>query len=393
MKTKLPISENAQEWIVAVILFVMTNPFLLWFAPLNTIAVMLFYGVSLLYSAPIKKKYRTGFLLLAIFYLLVAIRYGLELSMIYTMAVPIAFLIDKSFLCRCFDKFIKIFAVLITISLVVYVMVAILQLNLPYSHINPINSLKVEGVYYDRYFMLLVDPAERGFLTRFYGLYDEPGVVGTIVSVILVGNKFDFKKNKYLIPTFLAGFFSFSLFFYVVSIVSVFFNIRKSNIIYVLISIPIVLYALSFIPGVDILIYNRFLFEDGVWLGDSRTSDDFKLWFSKFTSTADFWLGLGPGANLLYNKGGASYKDLIVNYGILMFLMYILSLFILIIRTKSTLRDIIVASVIIFGYVFQRPFITDVFMVLSIMYVLFNNKKMNTISPKVDKQYGLQIVK
>ncbi len=394
MKTNFPISKDAQEWIVAVILFVMTNPFFLWFAPLNTIAVMLFYGVSLSYSAPIKKKYRTGFLLLTIFYFLVAIRYGLELSMIYTMAVPIAFLIDKSFLCRCFDKFIKIFAVLITISLVVYVMVAILQMNLPCSHINPINSLKAEeGVYYDRYFMLLIDPAERGFLTRFYGIYDEPGVVGTICSVILVGNKFDFKKNKYLIPTFLAGFFSFSLFFYVLLIVGIFFNIRKSNIIYVLISIPIVLYALSFIPGVDILIYNRFLFEDGVWLGDSRSSNDYKAWFERFIYTADVWFGLGPGANLLYNKGGASYKDLIVNYGILMFIMYILSLFILIIRTKSTLRDIIVASVIIFGYVFQRPFITDVFMVLSIMYVLFNNEKVNTISSTVDKQYGLQIIK
>lgn len=394
MKAKVTISDNAQEWIVAVILFVMTNPFFLWFTPLNTIAIIFFYGVALLYSAPIKKQYRTGFLLLTIFYFIVAIRYGLELSMLYTMAVPIAFLIDKPFLCRCFDKFIKIFAFLITISLVVYIMVAILQMNLPYSNINPINSLRAEeGFSYDRYFMLIVDPTERGFLMRFQGLYDEPGVVGTIVSVILASNKYGFNKNKFLIPIFLAGFFSFSLFFYVVSIICAFFNIRKSNIIYVLISIPIALYALSFIPGVDILIYNRFLFEDGVWLGDSRSSDDFKVWFTKFTSSADFWLGLGPGANLLYNKGGASYKDLIVNYGILMFLMYILSLFILIIRTKSTLRDIIVASVIIFGYVFQRPFITDVFMVLSIMYVLFNNEKMNTISSTVDKQYGLQVVK
>lgn len=394
MKTKVKISDNTQEWIVAVMLFVMTNPFFFWFTPLKTIAIILFYGVSFLHSAPIKKKYRIGLLLLTIFYFLVAIRYGLKLSMLYTMAIPIVFLINMSFLCRCFDKFIKILAVLLTISLVVYVMVAIVQMNLPHTHINPINSLKAEeGFSYDRYFMLLVDATERGVLTRFYGIYDEPGVVGTICSIILVSNQFAFKKNKYLIPIFLAGIFSFSLFFYIVSIVGVFFNIRKSNIIYVLISIPIVLYALSFIPGVEILIYNRFLFEDGVWLGDSRSTGNYEAWFNRFTKTADVWFGLGPGANLLHNKGGASYKDLIVNYGIVMFLMYILSLFILIIRTKSTLRDIIVASVIIFGYVFQRPFITDVFMVLSIMYVLFNNKKMKMISPKVDKQYGLQIVK
>lgn len=386
MKTKVTISGNTQEWIVAVILFVMTNPFFLWFAPVKTVAVILFYGVSLYHSAPINKRQRTGFLLLTIFYLLVAIRYGPALSMIYTMAIPIVFLIDKSFLCRCFDKFIKIFAVLITISIVVYVMVAILQMNLPHTQIKPINSLKEEdGFLYNRYFMLLVDPTERGFLTRFYGLYDEPGVVGTIASVILVSNKYAFKKNKYLIPIFVAGFFSFSLFFYIISIVSVFFNIRKGNIIFLLITIPIIIYALSFIPGVDILIYNRFLFEDGVWLGNSRSTEGYDAWFSKFVNTADVWFGLGPGANLLYNKGGASYKDLIVNYGIVMFLMYSMSLFLLIIKTKSTIREIIIASVIIFGYVFQRPFITDVFMVLSILYVLFNNETVHTVYSIVDK--------
>lgn len=386
MKTKVTISGNTQEWIVAVILFVMTNPFFLWFAPVKTVAVILFYGVSLYHSAPINKRQRTGFFLLTIFYLLVAIRYGPALSMIYTMAIPIVFLIDKSFLCRCFDKFIKIFAVLITISIVVYVMVAILQMNLPHTQIKPINSLKEEdGFLYNRYFMLLVDPTERGFLTRFYGLYDEPGVVGTIASVILVSNKYAFKKNKYLIPIFVAGFFSFSLFFYIISIVSVFFNIRKGNIIYLLITIPIIIYALSFIPGVDILIYNRFLFEDGVWLGNSRSTEGYDAWFSKFVNTADVWFGLGPGANLLYNKGGASYKDLIVNYGIVMFLMYSMSLFLLIIKTKSTIREIIIASVIIFGYVFQRPFITDVFMVLSILYVLFNNETVHTVYSIVDK--------
>ena len=364
----------------------MTNPFFLWFAPVKTVAVILFYGVSLYHSAPINKRQRTGFFLLTIFYLLVAIRYGPALSMIYTMAIPIVFLIDKSFLCRCFDKFIKIFAVLITISIVVYVMVAILQMNLPHTQIKPINSLKEEdGFLYNRYFMLLVDPTERGFLTRFYGLYDEPGVVGTIASVILVSNKYAFKKNKYLIPIFVAGFFSFSLFFYIISIVSVFFNIRKGNIIYLLITIPIIIYALSFIPGVDILIYNRFLFEDGVWLGNSRSTEGYDAWFSKFVNTADVWFGLGPGANLLYNKGGASYKDLIVNYGIVMFLMYSMSLFLLIIKTKSTIREIIIASVIIFGYVFQRPFITDVFMVLSILYVLFNNETVHTVYSIVDK--------
>lgn len=373
------LSDSTKEWFIAILLFVMTSPFFLWFFPFKTIAVFIFYILSLRYSASIQLKYRFGFLLLTFFYMLVAIRYGFQLSLLYTMAIPIVFVIDKELLCKGFANFIKLFAIFISISLFIYLLVAILQIYLPHSKIAPINTLKAEeGFLYDRYFFLLIDPTERGFLTRFYGLYDEPGVVGTISSVILVSNKYAFKKNKFLIPVFLAGFFSFSLFFYAITIICVLVNLRKGNFAYVLVSFAIIVYVLSFIPGVDILVYNRFLIEDGVWLGNSRSTGDYDLWFHNFIRTSDAWLGLGPGANLLYNKGGASYKDLIVNYGLLMFGLYIFSLFVLIIRSKSSFRDVIVALVIIMGYVFQRPFITDVFMVLSFLYILFNKDEIMT---------------
>jgi len=376
MKAKVNQIDNTKEWFVAIVLFIMTSPYFVWHSPIRLVSVFLFYGIAITHSSKISQKYVGGFILLSFFYFLVAIRYGLKPSMLYTMLIPIVFLINKSFFCRCFEKFVKIFAICMSVSLFIYVLVVVFKINLPYSTIVPLNSLKEkEGYSYLRYLFLICDPTERGIIMRFYGIYDEPGVVGTISSIILASNKYAFKKNRFLIPVFIAGFFSFSLFFYVVSIVSALLLFRKKNAIYVLLFVVIVIYALSFIPGADILVFNRFSIEKGIWLGNSRSVGGYDEWFRQFIRTPDVLLGLGPGANLLYNKGGASYKDLITNYGIIMFSIYLFSLIILITKTKSTLRERMIAALVILGYIFQRPFVTDVFMVLSIMYVLFNNEE------------------
>ena len=54
--------------------------------------------------------------------------------------------------------------------------------------------------------------------------------------------------------------------------------------------------------------------DDGL-SGDNRTSAFFDQWFQKYISTPTSIVGLGGGESLKINYGGASYKDLIVDYG------------------------------------------------------------------------------
>lgn len=53
------------------------------------------------------------------------------------------------------------------------------------------------------------------YIAQIFGMYDEPGVVGTIAGAILMTRQFNFKK-WINIPIFIAGILSFSLFFYVI---------------------------------------------------------------------------------------------------------------------------------------------------------------------------------
>lgn len=374
-----PHFNQAQEWLLAVLLFFMTTPYFVWFTIIPTVSVIGFYLLTVAHYSPIKNKYRIGVFLFSIFYFFVAIQYGMELSMVYTIVIPLVFLMDSVFLCKGFDKFIKILSACLAISIIVYILVVFFNVSLPHTPYAPKNAYKVMfGFTYDQYPLLLLDPTNRGdILPRFYGIYDEPGVVGTICAIIMVTNQYNFKK-KSLIPLFIAGFFSFSLFFYIITICYYIITLRRSNIVFTILFAVLIFFVLSKISGVEELVYNRFLIEDGRWLGDSRDKEGYGQWFSDFVNSSDFLLGLGPGANLEHNLGGASYKDIIVNYGFIMFLFYIVSLIVLIFNYSKGLRNLIICSIVIMGYVFQRPFITDVFMPISFLYILYKAADMDT---------------
>lgn len=84
---------------------------------------------------------------------------------------------------------------------------------MPYRVINALNTLK--SYDYMAYAFFVMPSKTFDILPRFFGMYDEPGVVGTIAGAILMTRQFNFKK-WINIPIFIAGILSFSLFFYVI---------------------------------------------------------------------------------------------------------------------------------------------------------------------------------
>ena len=363
------------EWLLGISLFIMTNPCFFWSAQaIVLMSVILFYIIALTNNSIVQQRYVLAFVLFTLFYLLVGIRYGIKPALFYTIAIPLVFLIKPSLLVRGFNRFIEVLSLMLACSLIVYVLVAFLGFSLPHVTIDPINEFKVkEGFVYDMYPFLIFDPRDLGAIfQRFHGIYDEPGVVGTMCAVILSANGYKLRK-WYFIVLFIAGLFSFSLFFYIVTVCYYIINVRLRNMGYVLVIFALIVYGLSFIPGIDILITNRFIIEDGVWQGNSRGTADYEKWYSNFRHTPEYLWGLGPGANLKYNPGGSSYKDMIVNYGLPMFIIYILSYVVLILRTKTSVRNLIITSLVVFGYIFQRPFITDVFMQVILLYFIYKN--------------------
>jgi len=368
---------NVQEWICAISLFLISGPYFVWNNGLSLLAqfvVLALFVFSPLFSKnwlTLQKNTFFPFLLLLCFYLLAAIRHsGNESGALYYAIFPIIFLSNPTILNGSYEKFIKLLAVLLIPSILFYLLITFSHINLSYNLITPLNAFK-PGLYKQYPFLVMDDTGTSLFISRFCGLFDEPGVIGSLAGLILLVKNYNL-KNPYLIPIFVAGILSFSFYFYCVSAFFLIMNIKSKSIRFSIFIIAIAIFYLYQINDLQLLIFNRFTIEDGRVVGDSRTSLYFATWFSNFRFSKEYFLGLGSGSNLILNNGGASYKDIIVNYGIIMFIMYIMAYIVLAFRYRNNLKHFILTSFVIISFIYQRPFITDMFLAISFLYCIYH---------------------
>lgn len=357
------------EWVITICLLILSKPYFVWHSYVPTIATVISVLVALgFHEVPYGKKFY-GFLCLCLFYLLVAIRHTSLGGAIVLCMMPLLLLISKKSFLNAFHNFVIFLAFLLVPSLIMYVLVTFLGVGIPSVEVQPINELK--EYTYSQYPFLIIDNIERGLIvTRFHALFDEPGVIGSIAGLVLWVNGFNLRK-WYNIVLFISGIFSFSLFFYLITIIYIIIyskiKTKTSIILFLVISIPILLQLL---PDLEILLFNRFKIEDGVWVGNSRSASGFDFWYHSFKKTDAYMFGLGAGSNLIYNPGGASYRDIIVNYGLISFLLYCLS-WILLSLSNLPKKYFLLSTLIIMMFIFQRPFIFDSFIQFMFLYSVY----------------------
>lgn len=206
-------------------------------------------------------------------------------------------------------------------------------------------------------------------------MYDEPGVVGTIAGAILMTRQFNFKK-WINIPIFIAGILSFSLFFYVIFAIYVilFAKIRYKVITTVLVALAVYLWQENEI--LERYVFSRLEIENGEWTGDDRTKAHFDYWYkTEFVNSKDFYFGLGRSANTLYNQGGASYKDVIVNYGIIFFVIYMGTFTLFGLYRLKFSKEFFIYFFLLYGVIYQRPFIGSfVYLFIIFIPILYLNR-------------------
>ncbi len=313
--------EKVEAWIYAICLLFSIPPFFFW-----SVSSPYFMMVCLLISL---KHFRinrdTGYvvfttLLFLIYLVLAFMGGGTFVGTVVTSLMGIVFFTDPRFLKLVFDKFVYVFSITSLLSVIQYILVVVFDIGMPYRVINALNTLK--SYDYMAYAFFVMPSKTFDILPRFFGMYDEPGVVGTIAGAILMTRQFNFKK-WINIPIFIAGILSFSLFFYVIFAIYVilFAKIRYKVITTVLVALAVYLWQENEI--LERYVFSRLEIENGEWTGDDRTKAHFDYWYkTEFVNSKDFYFGLGRSANTLYNQGGASYKDVIVNYGIIFFVIY-----------------------------------------------------------------------
>ena len=246
------------------------------------------------------------------FYLYEGSEYDIHpLSYLYWLLFGIAG--SKVWVCS-FKLFRKYLVVSSIIGIIAYVSF-VFSLGLPYQIQDYYDH---EGWYYVNFIFAYLSIDNEAL--RLCGLFNEPGLLGTMLGMCLVADGLDLKKKENII-LFIAGCFSLSLAFFMLLICYLFMRLLKNpkmlrtfiiGLIVILLLLPL-LYKIEMVA----IFLDRFTFVDGKWVGYGRTPDAIDRYWSALIRNGDYAFGYGSGYLSYIGYGYISYKSLIFEYGIL----------------------------------------------------------------------------
>lgn len=369
-------------------LFIGFTPYFTWNLSISALGLS---SMTIAFLAILKFKKNNllflGFGLLTVLYVLMAVRgnYSIGGAIVLLLIVPI-FYMDPCLICKIYKVFVIMFSVLLLISFIIYILVVLLDIPIPGSDIEPLNQLKTYIVY-TKYPFLVVADSYNFLKFRFAGYFDEPGVVGTISAVCLLTNKFNMKK-WYNIILLICGLFSMSLFFIGVSFFYFFMVASPKAKIIVVIIASVLVCSLWDNEVVSMTLFNRFFDEGGTLSLQSNRTHLSESWYNKFSCSYDYWIGLGQGAHFIYDEGGSSYKDIIIDYGAIFLFLYVLGFVIAMFKYGKSNNNKLIYVFVLISVIYQRPFIENVsyvFLLLSPLFVLSNVTEKNNNHLKLCK--------
>lgn len=349
--------------LIAFFVFISLQPYFTWNSKIEAIyAIVILFVVAI--STRVVKKSR---LLISIFAIILLIFYfspgaiGEGYPFFNQISVCLKFvpliLLPQRVLDKSFEMFLKIFAISILPGIIYYFLIYVAGLRFEFTNIEALNPMKTAlGITYKMLpGMVLLG---EGFFTRFCGMFDEPGVVGTISALCIV------KKGKidswYMATILIGGLLSLSGAFLVIVTVYTIVTASKKKIIILALSFLIVIIpAILDWEGRDIFYkytINRFSLGSGANL-DNRISDDAKR-AMKQNGTGqilEFFIGHGYGAIGSFNVDISSWKAVFFDSGILGLLGYCGLMYSLVFSNKKNKQKNFLVFLFMMLSFYQRP--------------------------------------
>ena len=354
--------------VLAFLFFIMMKPCYVWGYEWPRKALIAFCVIMIIISSPKGFKIHNPFLLFILVFLCIKM-VALDNLLSFTAFLLIPLLIfpdDEKMI--VYHYIIRLYAAFMAISIIVYILVVWVGVSFPGYYLSPANLYK-EHDYIKYPFMVMANdlrhPEE---VFRFYSVFDEAGVVGTLAAIFLWIENYKLRKWYNLI-IFISGLLSFSLFFIVISLF--YFAVVFKEIVFqwknlLLLALISMALSLSYIylkdntdidAVVDRFVLSRFQFDDGEWSGNNRSTDHFDRVYSAFVKEGnDVMFGKGIGAHTNVDPGVQTYKMMIFDYGLV---FVVLSLLFFIIYGYCVYKRVtvyyILYIVLLFGFYYQRP--------------------------------------
>lgn len=281
-----------------------------------------------------------------------------------------------SFANKAYQYFFTIYSVVMAISIIEYIL-AVSGIISPLFTVPPLLN-ETKGDVYKVYFTMITleTPPE-----RFYGPYDEPGVVGTMSALLLAKENFNIKDKRVLV-TFLAGLISFSLFFYVAVFLCWLINIlrKKKPIVAALWLSAIITVSVIIVVNVPVLnekIAERLTIDEttGSFAGDNRIDMFIVADYLDKMKGRTFWFGIDDKEYYLeLTKGSSSIFNTIIVNGWLFFICYFLFFVVYFLAHKDRKVPFVIFLFLFMTTIYQRPSMFAYFYVFLFTMMARNNR-------------------
>jgi hypothetical protein len=263
-----------------------------------------------------------------------------------------------------------LYAWIVGVSIVFYILIVFCGIDLPYSIIQYPNNISDYPDF--RNYIFLLNPDEYNIFCRFRSIFTEPGHLGMISALLLYVNKYEIKRKSVLV-IFISILLSFSLAAYVLLIfgycifefvnkIGKLIKLIKLTVnfivgILLLIAISLYVYAQYSDSIVSQLIIHRLEYdEDKGIIGNNRNSSHFDYFYeNNFYRSSDCIFGIGETQYMDKLAGKtSSYKAYIVQYGIVgIFFLFIFYLSIIYVFKSNLLFGLLILYCASF---WQRPY-------------------------------------
>ncbi len=313
------------------LLYFFTAPFFSWpFLRVTGIKIILYYLFGFICFKQIKKIDKHDKMLIGLF-VFTSFLYGLTspneiiikvLLCISFIPVVVAPFCNDSYLKKVYSAFESIYVYIMAGSLLCYLASNIGIIGPLFSMNGLITELGDQA--YDVYGLCVKQNVYSTI--RFYGPYDEPGVIGTYSALMLIVNKFSLKSFKNWIHI-IAGVLSFSLFFFIIIGVYILFSAiyhRKIvPVLLLLIFVPYVYNQTSDDLEFQIRVWNRFAINDGELGGNDRSSEYLDQYYNSKKYSLEYWFGVDNWESVVNQLDGeSSYKIVVLQNGMLFLALY-----------------------------------------------------------------------
>lgn len=280
-------------------------------------------------------------------------------------------IIRQDLIFEAYKSFRKIFVFFLTLSIINYILY-LMGLDVGGQAIAPLNKLKEHDYMM---YPFLVTPLGISS-SRFFSIYDEPGMIGNIAGMVLIAERMDFSKRGNLI-IIVGGLFSLSFYFYGALIIGVILFSKKIKKKWMYIAI---------LMGFVILTYNNDFFYNTIWhrfefdategklVGDNRNDKVVDNAFDSILGTSLFYTGMGAVMTEEYS-GSASLKLIILKHGFIFVILNLLGYLLLSMRQIKSRTDLVSFFSFFILTLYQRPGFyntSSIFLYVMVIYMFGN---------------------